>query len=43
MDWRHDVEAKDLSKASEAELADALIIQERELEMEWRDTSEALS
>jgi PAS domain S-box-containing protein len=34
MDWRHDVEAKDLEKASEAEISDALVVQERELEME---------
>lgn len=34
MEWRHDVEVKDLVKASEAEIAEALIVQERELEME---------
>jgi PAS domain S-box-containing protein len=34
MEWRHDVEAKDLDKASEAEISEALVVQERELEME---------
>jgi PAS domain S-box-containing protein len=34
MEWRHDVETKDLNKASAAEMADALLVQERELEME---------
>jgi PAS domain S-box-containing protein len=34
MEWRHDVETKDLNKASEAEMAEALLVQERELEME---------
>jgi PAS domain S-box-containing protein len=34
MEWRHDVETKDLNKASAAEITEALIVQERELEME---------
>jgi PAS domain S-box-containing protein len=34
MEWRHDVEAKDVVKSSEAELSEALVVQERELEME---------
>jgi PAS domain S-box-containing protein len=34
MEWRHDVETKDLNKASDSEMADSLIVQERELEME---------
>lgn len=34
MEWRHDVETKDLQKTSAAEIAEALVIQERELEME---------
>lgn len=34
MEWRHDVETKDLQKANDAEIAEALIVQERELEME---------
>jgi hypothetical protein len=34
MEWRHDVETKDLNKASEAEITEALVVQERELEME---------
>jgi PAS domain S-box-containing protein len=34
MEWRHEIELKDLHKATEAEIAEALIVQERELEME---------
>jgi len=34
MEWRQDIETKDLQKANDAEIAEALIVQERELEME---------
>ena len=34
MEWRHDVEMKDLTKASEAELSDLYLVQENELGME---------
>jgi hypothetical protein len=34
MEWRHDAETKALNKASAAEITKALVVQERELEME---------
>lgn len=34
MEWRQEVEVKDLEKGSEAELEEEYLIQERELEME---------
>jgi hypothetical protein len=34
MEWRHDVEAKDLETAFKAEISEALVVQEREIEME---------
>jgi PAS domain S-box-containing protein len=34
MEWRHEIETKDLHKALEAEISEALVVQERELEME---------